>query len=79
MPVNLYKFGTRLADDLCGLIHPRYGRQIWSKVKMKKVAKCIVTGKPLGPGSIAYRPITNGSNRMRRISEEGMKELEVDR
>jgi hypothetical protein len=29
-----------------------------------------VTGKPLAKGDRAYRPVTNGSNRMHRISAD---------
>ena len=77
MIASPYTFETRLSDDLCNVIHLRYGRQMWSKVKMRKIANCMVTGKPLGMGSVVYSPVTNSCNRGDRISQEGMTLLEA--
>lgn len=50
--------------------HPRYGRQVWSRSRLRRhrnspCAQC--RREPLGEQ--AYRPIGNGMNRMERICE----------
>ena len=61
----------------------RYGRNVWtlSKItkRLRKDRPCAVCGCPLDP--MAYRPITNGNDRMDRICvkcvEEAKEELKA--
>lgn len=62
----------RMKDELVLLGHPIFGRQLWSTVKVRKSKYCIVTGAPL-KGKEAFSPVTNGNNRMDRISILGME------
>jgi len=50
-------------------------KQLWSKIKLRKSKKCVVTGEMIEKGSMAFRPITNAINRMDRISEKGMEKM----
>jgi hypothetical protein len=59
------------------LRHPEYGRQIWVPSRMRKPHTCAVTGEVIAKGSRAFRPITNGYNRMQRISEQGIEHLGI--
>lgn len=70
-----YIFIKYLSNDLVILAHDRYGNQIWGKVKLRKSTNCAITEEPLSIGSLAYRPITNGYNRMQRISQTGLELL----
>ena len=58
----------KLGDELFGLKHIRWGKQLWSTAKVRKEHRCVITGKIICKGDIAYRPITNGGNRYERIS-----------
>ena len=55
----------------------RHGVQLWSTCKARKVTRCEVTADPIKRGDTVWRPITNGYNRMQRISAEGMRHLVV--
>jgi len=57
----------RLGEGLYGLEHIQWGRQLWSKCKVRKDHKCVMTSKVIKKGEQAYRPITNGGNRYERI------------
>jgi len=59
-----------LSPDLIGL-RTRCGRQLWALVKLRKRAKCEVTGKDIS--GMAWRPEGNAANRWERISEDGMQ------
>lgn len=48
---------------------------IWSKGKMRKSAKCAVTGRPLASGDDAYRPVGNQDYRGRRIHPDLVGQL----
>lgn len=63
-----------LSDELCVLSHPQYGEQVWSIVKVRKHKLCIYTHADLY-GQFAWSPITNGNNRMDRISTEAMNKI----
>ena len=52
-----------------------YGSQMWNKVTLRKNTTCEQIGIPLPKGTRAYRPHTNGYNRMDRISEPAMETL----
>ena len=58
----------KLGEELYGLEHIRFGRQLWSTCKVRKEHVCVITGKPIKKGQQAYRPITNGGNRYERIA-----------
>jgi hypothetical protein len=73
--MSVYTFEKRLGAGIAGLVS-EYGKQLWSTGKCRKDFVCQITGKNIPKGSVAYRPITNGYNRMHRISEDGMKKLE---
>lgn len=68
--MNYYLLHTkkRLGDGLYGLEHRRWGRQLWSIVKVRKKHRCVITGEAIKKGGFAYRPITNGGNRYERIA-----------
>lgn len=66
----LYKITERLSDGIFGVCTTKYAHQTWVKVKLRKPVRCALTGIALEPGDLAIRPITNGSNRMARISLE---------
>lgn len=57
--------------DFQGLIttyHPEYGEQVWSMSKLTikhKNDECAICRRSVGDH--AYRPFTNGHNRMKRI------------
>lgn len=40
---------------------------LWTLCRLRKTTTCAATGKPMNVGDEAYRPITNGSDRMKRI------------
>jgi hypothetical protein len=54
------------------VLSSKYGSQIWSKCKLRKDNTCEQTGIILIKGSGAFRPNTNGYNRMHRISINAM-------
>ena len=60
---------NRLGDELYGLVHRRYRRQLWSLAKTRKKHTCAITGKVIEKGSLAYRPITNAGKRYERIAQ----------
>lgn len=70
--MNDYKLIERISDELIRL-SSKYGDQIFALVKIRKARKCVETGIEIAKGNYAYRPITNGYNRMHRISIVGMK------
>lgn len=53
-------------------------RQPWAWCTIRKPVRCEVTATTIPKGARAWRPITNGRNRMHRISEEGMRRLAID-
>lgn len=40
---------------------------LWTLCKLRKPATCAATGRAMQIGDEAYRPITNGADRMKRI------------
>lgn len=71
-----YRFVERMSEGLVGLKLLNGERQLWAKCVTRKSHACRVTGGDIEALSVAYRPQTNGSNRMDRISEAGMNKLE---
>ncbi len=73
--MNNYSLIEIINENLVGLYHPKHGRQAWCEVFLRKPATCVVTGVSLKPKEIAFRPVTNGYNRMERISKKGINVL----
>jgi hypothetical protein len=64
----MYFIKDFLNEDLMCVLNDKYGKQLWAVSKLTckhKNDKCAVCGEPVG--DIAFRPITNASNRMHRI------------
>ena len=40
---------------------------VWSIVKLRKSSRCAECKEPLAVGAMAFRPLTNGNNRMDRL------------
>ena len=70
-----YKLEQIWQEDTVILTSSEYGRQIWCKCILRKNNICELTNIKLIKGNKAYRPITNGYNRMHRISEIAMKSI----
>jgi hypothetical protein len=65
--LNEYRIEV-LADGIIRTNHHEYGSQIWSRSKLTRRHKddrCAQCG--LKVGDVALRPVTNKSNRMKRI------------
>lgn len=71
MKMTDYKLVKILNDDVV-ILSSKYGVQVWSKITLRKDNICEVLGIPILQGSKAFRPSTNGYNRMHRISLIGM-------
>lgn len=75
-----YKFITIIGDKdvgLYGLSCDLYRSQMWSICKCRKIHVCQITDEAIQNGDECFRPITNGYNRMERISAKGMKLLKI--
>lgn len=68
----IYTLKQVLNKDIVILNSSEYGSQIWQTCRLRKDNICEQTGINLKVGSKAFRPITNGYNRMYRISIEAM-------
>lgn len=59
-----------MADGLV-VLSSRGGQQLWTLVKLRKLAVCVSCDRGLGPRvlghSQAFAPITNGQNRADRV------------
>ncbi len=71
---SAYRIYTASTDGIALIEHGRYGRQVWVRCQLRKCSVCAVTGRRLLTGATAYRPLTNAANRMKRISEQFIKE-----
>lgn len=74
-----YSFVHRLSAAIVALewIAPKgIKRDLWTRQKLRKSVKCAVTSRAIETGGQAWSPVTNGNNRMDRISDEGMTRLE---
>ncbi len=67
-----YQLVKVMSEGLVGLTHPKYGRQMWHRCKVRKYWDCEVSDRRIHPSDNAWRPVTNGQNRMHRISNYGM-------
>jgi hypothetical protein len=54
---------VKLGDDLIG-----WRGMVWSTSLARKAAVCWITGAEIKVSAKAWRPITNGQNRPRRVS-----------
>ena len=61
-----------MGEGVVGLVDSEYGQQVWASCKTRKHHVCIITRLGIKKGGMAYRPITNKGNRMKRISMAGM-------
>ena len=73
--VTRYKFVSRLGEGIVGL-SSSYGDQMFVRSKIRKNNSCELCCASLKPGDQAYRPITNGYNRMHRLCVACVQELE---
>ena len=67
---ELYLILTRLSPGLVVVRHPRFGRQMWALAALRQATTCRVTGRPLAPGELAWRPMSNRGNRSHRLARE---------
>ena len=66
---------TIVGEGLIGLTDSEFGNQLWARCRMRKAHICQILKRTIRKGEQAYRPVTNKGNRMRRISESGMRSL----
>jgi hypothetical protein len=71
----VYRFAKRLSAALVGL-SSQYGVQLWSAITLRKSKACFVCEIVMPRGAPAYRPITNGDNRMDRLCVRCVEHLE---
>lgn len=69
-----YYFINTINDEMV-VLNSKYGQHIWTLIKLRKDTICVEMNIKIPKGSMAYRPITNGYNRMERISIIGMKSI----
>lgn len=70
-----YKYIKAIGDGVVVLKSSECGEQVWTLCKPRKDHQCVVAEERIRKGDEAYRPITNGYNRMERISKVGMMML----
>jgi hypothetical protein len=70
-----YTFVKRMNDDLVGL-SSSHGQQLFTRARVRKHRACALCKRKILPGSLAYRPITNGYNRMHRLCVPCVQDLE---
>ncbi len=58
---------SRTSPSNCSVILVRWRGMLWDKCILRKTTSCIYCGKPLTPKTAAWRPVTNGMNRMHRL------------
>jgi hypothetical protein len=74
--LRTYYLDKRLANGIVKLFANGY-RDLWTRGRIRgRDKRCMVTGSVLKSGMQAWRPITNGNNRMDRISDAGIAQLE---
>jgi hypothetical protein len=71
----VYTFAKRLSATLVGL-SSQYGEQLWAAITLRKNKDCFVCEIAMPRGGKAYRPITNGDNRMDRLCVSCVERLE---
>lgn len=71
-----YKMIKRLSEAVVVLSWKNGINDLWSRTKIRKCKNCEITDEKIDKGEYAWIPITNGYNRMHRISDAGIIELE---
>lgn len=51
----------------------RLGGDLWVSGKARKDHTCCISGVLISKGQVAFRPLTNGGNRMVRVHPDAMK------
>ena len=51
---------------------------LWTRAKLRKTARCQITGEEMAVGTLAYRPMGNQQYRASRIAAEIIDILPVD-
>jgi len=69
----MYQLRKVFNEGFVGMWSPLYGKQFWTKCKLRKDPWCAMCETKLKKGDIAFRPQTNGGNRMVRICENCIK------
>lgn len=64
--MTAYRLRERLSADVVAL-DSRHGSQVFTACRLRKKTRCCVCYAVLKPGAEAFRPVTNGNNRMDRI------------
>jgi len=70
-----YSFVKRFAEGVVGLTSS-HGQQMFVRSKLRKPKACALCNVELKTKEQAYRPITNGYNRMHRLCVACVLELE---
>ncbi len=65
--MNHYVLERCLSNRLVALTHPKHGHALWTSAPTRKPTKCCECEQPITPPEHAWRPLTNGLNRMHRI------------
>ena len=74
--MRTYYLEKRQAEGIVTLYCSGF-RDLWTRARIRgRERRCVVTGDALKSGDFAWRPITNGSNRMDRISDAWITQLE---
>src|SRR3989304_2008379 len=74
--MRTYYLAKRMNDNLVQLFCAEF-RDLWTRGRKRgESRRCLVTGTYIKSGDWAWRPITNGNNRMDRISDKGIEQLE---
>ena len=70
-----------MSVDLVGLTHPEHGNQLWHRVSgIRKYHDCVICGREISRDEPKpFRPMTNLSNRGRRICQHSMARLVIER
>ena len=65
-----------MKDDKNDAVEPlvRHFGLYWSLCRVRKETVCYLTGRRIKAGSLAYRPVTNGEMRMKRIKPDVKKD-----
>ncbi len=74
-----YEFKEQLNDEIVILdcVSDEYCNIIWTLCSTKKEHVCKYTGDTIPKGEKAFRPLTNGYNRMDRLSIKAIRQLKL--
>ena len=72
----MYRYIEMVSEQI-HILTGRYGAQVWTRGRKRGApVECEVTGETIESGTECYRPVSNGMNRMHRISKAGMERLQ---